>query len=217
MPFVSPALFVQLVRTSADLFLQVSDGPRPLVHHSRKRVFGSGRFHRNRISCIERSLEVLSGAVSSKQHALSRSCVPSDEGTPVRRWVQRIPVSAQVLTSIYLFPVRCSLVTSEFRSQIAPSVPFWYQLRSALHFTIVSGGCLLENRPMNAFAIKLESQEESLKHLGLANLGQVYWDLPTSALYEEAIRRYEAALSHLGPIVMRTGQHTGRLPHDKFL
>ena len=70
---------------------------------------------------------------------------------------------------------------------------------------------------MSAFAIKLESQEESLKHLGLANLGQVYWDLPTSALYEEAIRRYEAALSHLGPLVLRTGQYTGRLPHDKFL
>ncbi len=61
------------------------------------------------------------------------------------------------------------------------------------------------------------SQEQSLKDLGLDNLGRVCWDLPTSALYEEAIRRYEAALSHLGPLVMRTGQYTGRLPHDKFL
>ena len=63
---------------------------------------------------------------------------------------------------------------------------------------------------------KPESQEESLKHLGLENLGRVYWDLPTSALYEEAIRRYEACLSHLGPLVVRTGQYTGRLPKDKF-
>ena len=64
---------------------------------------------------------------------------------------------------------------------------------------------------------KPESQEESLKHLGLENLGRIYWDLPTSALYEEAIRRYEASLSHLGPLVVRTGQYTGRLPKDKFL
>ena len=69
---------------------------------------------------------------------------------------------------------------------------------------------------MKAIAAEPNSQEESLKHLGLDNLGQVYWDLPTSALYEEAIRRYEANLSHLGPLVVRTGQYTGRLPKDKF-
>ena len=32
---------------------------------------------------------------------------------------------------------------------------------------------------------------ESLTHLGLENLGNVYWDLPAPALYEEAIRRHE--------------------------
>ncbi len=58
---------------------------------------------------------------------------------------------------------------------------------------------------------------ESLKYLGLENLGRVYADLPTPALYEESIRRYEGMLSHLGPLVVRTGQHTGRLPRDKFL
>jgi phosphoenolpyruvate carboxykinase (ATP) len=70
---------------------------------------------------------------------------------------------------------------------------------------------------MKEIATKPASQEESLKHLGLDNLGHVYWDLPTPALYEESIRRYEASLSHLGPLVMRTGQYTGRLPKDKFL
>jgi phosphoenolpyruvate carboxykinase (ATP) len=69
---------------------------------------------------------------------------------------------------------------------------------------------------MKETATQPESQLYSLKHLGLDNLGQVYWDLPTSALYEEAIRRYEANLSHLGPLVVRTGQYTGRLPKDKF-
>ncbi len=56
-----------------------------------------------------------------------------------------------------------------------------------------------------------------LKYLGLENLRQTYWNLPTPALYEEAIRRYEGMLGHLGPLVVRTGQHTGRLPRDKFL
>ena len=58
---------------------------------------------------------------------------------------------------------------------------------------------------------------ESLRRLGLGNLGRVYWDLSTPALYEEAIRRYEGMLSHLGPLVIRTGQYTGRSPNDKFL
>jgi phosphoenolpyruvate carboxykinase (ATP) len=70
---------------------------------------------------------------------------------------------------------------------------------------------------MKTVATKSEPQNESLKYLGLDNLGHVFWDLPTSALYEEAIRRYEAVLSHLGPLVVRTGQYTGRLPKDKFL
>jgi phosphoenolpyruvate carboxykinase (ATP) len=64
---------------------------------------------------------------------------------------------------------------------------------------------------------ELTRKEESLKKLGLSNLGNVYWDLSTAALYEEAIRRYEGIVSHLGPLVMRTGQFTGRLPKDKFL
>src|SRR5579864_2236620 len=69
---------------------------------------------------------------------------------------------------------------------------------------------------LKTIAVKTSLREESIRDLGLENLGHVYWDAPTSALYEEAIRRYEAALSHLGPLVVRTGQHTGRLPHDKF-
>jgi phosphoenolpyruvate carboxykinase (ATP) len=55
---------------------------------------------------------------------------------------------------------------------------------------------------------------ESLKSLGLDNPGRVCWNLPTPALYQEAIRRYEGMLSHLGPLIVRTGEHTGRLPKD---
>lgn len=56
-----------------------------------------------------------------------------------------------------------------------------------------------------------------LDHYGIHNVNAVYWNLSTPMLYEEAIRRYEARLTHLGPLVVRTGQHTGRSPNDKFI
>jgi phosphoenolpyruvate carboxykinase (ATP) len=59
--------------------------------------------------------------------------------------------------------------------------------------------------------------EIGLARLGITNTGRIFRNLCTPALYEEAIRRYEGMLSHLGPLVVRTGQHTGRLPNDKFL
>jgi phosphoenolpyruvate carboxykinase (ATP) len=52
---------------------------------------------------------------------------------------------------------------------------------------------------------------------GIRNAGTVYWNLPTPILYEQIIRRKEGALSHLGPIVVHTGDHTGRSPNDKFI
>ena len=52
---------------------------------------------------------------------------------------------------------------------------------------------------------------------GIQNVGTVYWNLSTPRLYEEAIRRREGRLAHLGPLVVRTGQHTGRAPNDKFI
>ena len=52
---------------------------------------------------------------------------------------------------------------------------------------------------------------------GIKNQANVYRNSPTSTLYEEAIRRREGQIAHLGPIVVRTGQHTGRSPDDKFI
>ncbi len=52
---------------------------------------------------------------------------------------------------------------------------------------------------------------------GIQNVGTVHWNLTTPRLYEEAIRRREGRLAHLGPLVVRTGQHTGRAPNDKFI
>lgn len=51
----------------------------------------------------------------------------------------------------------------------------------------------------------------------LDNLKVLNWNLPTPALYEESLKRNEAIMAHLGPLVVRTGQFTGRSPNDKFI
>ncbi len=56
-----------------------------------------------------------------------------------------------------------------------------------------------------------------LEQIGLKNLGGIYWNLSSPALYEEAVRRREGWISHLGPLIVRTGHHTGRSPNDKFI
>jgi phosphoenolpyruvate carboxykinase (ATP) len=56
-----------------------------------------------------------------------------------------------------------------------------------------------------------------LEAAGIVRSGRVHWNLSTAALYEEAIRRNEGALAADGPLVCRTGQHTGRSPNDKFI
>lgn len=56
-----------------------------------------------------------------------------------------------------------------------------------------------------------------LENHGIKNINTAYWNLTTSALYEEAVRRREGMIAHLGPLVVRTGHHTGRSPNDKFI
>jgi len=46
---------------------------------------------------------------------------------------------------------------------------------------------------------------------------RVKWNLSAAALYEEAVRRQEGVIAEHGPLVCRTGQHTGRSPNDKFV
>ncbi|BAP54373.1 phosphoenolpyruvate carboxykinase [Thioploca ingrica] len=57
----------------------------------------------------------------------------------------------------------------------------------------------------------------SLENHGLSNLNDIYWNLNTPALYEQIIRRGEGIITHLGPIMVRTGHHTGRSANDKFI
>jgi phosphoenolpyruvate carboxykinase (ATP) len=55
-----------------------------------------------------------------------------------------------------------------------------------------------------------------LEALGIVRSGRVHWNLSPAVLYEIAIRRNEGILAADGPLVARTGQHTGRSPQDKF-
>ncbi len=52
---------------------------------------------------------------------------------------------------------------------------------------------------------------------GVEQPGQVWRNLSTPAIYEHAVRRHEGMISHLGPLVVRTGQYTGRSPNDKWV
>jgi phosphoenolpyruvate carboxykinase (ATP) len=56
-----------------------------------------------------------------------------------------------------------------------------------------------------------------LEEYGIKNVGNIYRNLPTPALYEQIVRSREGLITHLGPIVVRTGHHTGRSPQDKFI
>ena len=52
---------------------------------------------------------------------------------------------------------------------------------------------------------------------GISTTGQVHWNLTAPLLYEHALRRDEGVVAADGPLVCRTGQHTGRSPNDKFV
>src|SRR5262249_25947415 len=56
-----------------------------------------------------------------------------------------------------------------------------------------------------------------LERLGFRNLKTVNWNLTAPALYEEAGRRGEGHVAKAGPLVVLTGQHTGRSASDKFI
>ena len=59
--------------------------------------------------------------------------------------------------------------------------------------------------------------EYNLSNHGISNLRLAYWNLPTEALYEEAVFRNEGAVVAGGPFVAFTGKHTARSANDKFV
>lgn len=52
---------------------------------------------------------------------------------------------------------------------------------------------------------------------GISTTGTVHWNLTAAVLYEHALRKGEGTIAAEGPLVCRTGQHTGRSPNDKFV
>jgi phosphoenolpyruvate carboxykinase (ATP) len=52
---------------------------------------------------------------------------------------------------------------------------------------------------------------------GIESNGEQFWTLSTAELYEHALRRKEGVLAAQGPIVVSTGDYTGRTPLDKYI
>ncbi|OQY32997.1 MAG: phosphoenolpyruvate carboxykinase (ATP) [Anaerolineaceae bacterium 4572_5.1] len=77
----------------------------------------------------------------------------------------------------------------------------------------------------NIFNIKTPAEKQAeairsdygLENLGLKNQRKVYWNLPPEALYEEIIFRSEGRISHSGPVIVETGEHTARAANDKYV
>jgi phosphoenolpyruvate carboxykinase (ATP) len=77
----------------------------------------------------------------------------------------------------------------------------------------------------NLLAIKTPAQDQAralksdygLKNHGLTNMNEVYWNLPTEALYEEIIFRREGRISQQGSIIVDSGKHTARAAQDKYI
>ena len=63
----------------------------------------------------------------------------------------------------------------------------------------------------------LTSSAYGLENHGIRHTDTIFWTLHTPVLYEHATLRREGRIAHLGPLVVRTGQHTGRSPKDKFV
>src|SRR5450755_3407683 len=55
-----------------------------------------------------------------------------------------------------------------------------------------------------------------LEQFGFGPARRVTRNLTAAALFEESIRLREGIAAVAGPLVVRTGKHTGRSPNDKF-
>jgi phosphoenolpyruvate carboxykinase (ATP) len=64
---------------------------------------------------------------------------------------------------------------------------------------------------------QIRKADYNLSNHGIGNLRLAYWNLPTEALYEEAVFRSEGATTLGGPFVANTGKHTARSASDKFI
>ena len=63
----------------------------------------------------------------------------------------------------------------------------------------------------------LRTPVHGLENQGISTSASLHWNLMTGALVEEAVRRGEGHLAKDGPLVVQTGNHTGRSAQDKFI
>ena len=56
-----------------------------------------------------------------------------------------------------------------------------------------------------------------LKEYGIVNVGNVYRNLSVPELYEHAVAYNEGLIVDGGPLLVYTGEHTGRSPQDRFV
>jgi len=61
------------------------------------------------------------------------------------------------------------------------------------------------------------SKAQLLRDHKIRNINNLYWNLSTPTLYEEALRRGEGQIAQFGPFIVETLPHTGRSPNDKFI
>jgi phosphoenolpyruvate carboxykinase (ATP) len=66
-------------------------------------------------------------------------------------------------------------------------------------------------------ATTFEPRSADLTEHGLDARGTVHWNPTTSLLYMHAIVRGDGTLAEGGPLVVDTGEHTGRSPQDRFV
>jgi len=69
---------------------------------------------------------------------------------------------------------------------------------------------------MNLGWTHMADTQNILQDLGVANAGPIHLNLTEAPLYQEAVRRGEGDVAAGGPLVVKTGQHTGRSAKDKF-
>lgn len=70
---------------------------------------------------------------------------------------------------------------------------------------------------MNVFNMPSYQPKYPVEKQGITNYTRIFYNPTAPQLYEQAIRRQEGLMAHQGPLVVRTGQFTGRAPNDKFV
>ena len=59
--------------------------------------------------------------------------------------------------------------------------------------------------------------QQGLEAQGIRTNAELFWNLTTAPLVEQAVSRGEGLLAKDGPIVVKTGRHTGRSAQDRFI